>query len=283
MSNGTGGGLTQTHANRIPNWQTLFGSTSYCRCEECRSVYGAAAYFVDLLEFLRKSKPNGNPNNPPSPPPDDNGYTPYEILVGSADKLITGRRPDVPYIKLNCQNTNTLMPYVDLVNEILETYVAKSGALDSSAAHDTPYDATTDELNVNPEYTKDDAYDKLDGPDVVYPINLPFNRWIETARTYLEYLGSSRYEVMKNFGTQSAPQDRTAILAAEFLKMDEAEYSLITGRTFAIGVPAGVNHTQVLYGYADSSDLATVAADLANLAAVPEFLARTQIEYAELV
>ena len=49
---------------QIPNWQALFGPTSTCACQECRSVLGAAAYFVDLLQFL--SNAHIDPTNPAS-------------------------------------------------------------------------------------------------------------------------------------------------------------------------------------------------------------------------
>ena len=86
-----------------PDWRELFGSLDFCQCEHCKSVYGPAAYFVDLLNFLKnagvKSKKNA-----------------LEILLS--------RRPDLTEIELSCENTNTLMPYIDLVNEVLENALA---------------------------------------------------------------------------------------------------------------------------------------------------------------
>src|ERR1035438_2834372 len=124
----------QAIQQQIPNWQVLFEPTSYGACCECGSVYGPAAYFVDLLQFLRNSGMNAA------------GYTPLDVLIGatSGSTTIPGRRPDLLYIKLDCQNSNTPLPYVDLVNEIVESYVALGGKLDSSTAHNTPADATTD-------------------------------------------------------------------------------------------------------------------------------------------
>src|SRR5260370_2899678 len=170
----------------IPNWQTLFGSLSYCACQDCRSVLSAAAYFVDLLQFLKTS---------------------------SALDVLLGRRPDLAYIKLNCENTNTPLPYVDLVNEILETFIAEPApatprTLDKTAAHDTPANATADQLSVNPEYTNADAYNDFLNA-AVYPPTLPFDRWIETARTYLEFLGTSLYDVMNTFQVGGDPADAT--------------------------------------------------------------------------
>ena len=179
----------------IPDWQTLFGSLSYCTCKECRSVYGAAAYLVDLLEFLKNSTAGDL-------------QRPLDVLLN--------RRPDLANIKLNCENTNTTLPYVDLVNEILESaVVAGNGRLDKSAAHDTPIGSTADELSVNPEYTNDDAYNRyLNAPDAVYPPFLPFDRWLETARTYLTFLTSSLYQVMAACQTASAVEVYSAPLAA---------------------------------------------------------------------
>ncbi len=79
------------------NWNILFGNPIQCSCKECQSVYGAASYFVDLVEFLPKS----------------------------LRQTLMSRRKDVLDMTLTCQNTNTLVPYIDLVNEILENLVAK--------------------------------------------------------------------------------------------------------------------------------------------------------------
>src|SRR5262249_27814073 len=92
---------------QFPSMASLFGSLDFCQCEECRSVLSPAAYLVDLLEFLRQSTANAA------------GYTPLDVLVGK-DQTVTGRRPDIAALPLTCENTNTQLPYIDLVNEILE-------------------------------------------------------------------------------------------------------------------------------------------------------------------
>src|SRR6185369_13817759 len=70
-----------------------FGPFDACACEDCASVHSAAAYFVDILHFL-----------------DDRG----------ARQGLHDRRSDLVDIELSCGNTNTTLPLVDLVNEILE-------------------------------------------------------------------------------------------------------------------------------------------------------------------
>jgi hypothetical protein len=92
---------------QFPTMATLFGSLDFCQCSDCRSVLSPAAYFVDLLEFLRQSGANAKT------------YTPLDVLIGSLDKVIPGRRPDLGALPLTCENTNTAMPYIDIVNEIL--------------------------------------------------------------------------------------------------------------------------------------------------------------------
>src|SRR5205807_5244323 len=40
----------------FPNWNNLFQADDLCECEHCRSVLGPAAYFADLLMFLKDRK-----------------------------------------------------------------------------------------------------------------------------------------------------------------------------------------------------------------------------------
>lgn len=88
----------------FPSLQTLFGKADFCECEECRSVYGAASYLTDVLRFLSER---------------------ISITPGKSVKdVLFERRPDIGDIDLNCDNTNTLTPYIDIANEILENFIA---------------------------------------------------------------------------------------------------------------------------------------------------------------
>lgn len=214
----------------IPNWANLFGSLELCECQHCRSLYSPAAYFVDLLEFLR--------NSPPNP----QGCTPLDVLVGNEENPnpdFPGKRPDLPYIQLTCENTNTPIPYIDLVNEILESYVA-FGKLDRTTAKDTGL-STAAELSANPQYVENAAYDRL--RDAVFPISLPFDRSLEMSRLYLDHLGSSRYGVMKAFDVGANR------LASEVLGFSEREFEILTGQDFQ-----GVTRTSISQLYIHSSD-----------------------------
>ncbi len=88
----------------FPNWDNLFKTGDACDCDHCRSVLGPAAYFADLLTFLKDRKAN-NPSR-----------TVQEILFQ--------RRPDLGFLELNCANALTTLPYIDVVCEVLEAAVA---------------------------------------------------------------------------------------------------------------------------------------------------------------
>jgi hypothetical protein len=189
---------------------TLFGSTDYCECEDCLSVLSPAAYFVDLLHnFL-----------------DSASALLFSVLV-----VLLSRRPDLQYIRLDCKNTDTPIPYLDLVNEILETCIVfkttvpfKPGPPSAPAPNDTSADATADDLSVNPENTNPDAYMPL--AQAVYPPSLPFNRWLETARSYLNALGTSRYELMYVFQAQGSPSQID--VACEYLGIAPEERAILS-------------------------------------------------------
>ena len=98
-----GDGKRKAPTTRVPDLATLFGSLNFCDCQHCMSLYSPAAYLVDILKFL-----NGGPKK--------NGQSPLQVLLN--------RRPDLEHIELSCENTNTRLPYVDLVQEILENSIA---------------------------------------------------------------------------------------------------------------------------------------------------------------
>jgi hypothetical protein len=89
---------------QLPDLETLFGNLNFSTTEECSSVLGAAAYLVDILHFLRDRLSQDG--------------------TQSAKDILFARRPDIGEIELTCDNTNTPLPYTDLVNELLENSIA---------------------------------------------------------------------------------------------------------------------------------------------------------------
>jgi len=92
---------------KLAGFQDLFGKISFCHCEECQSILGPAAYFVDLMKFIDenlRTQFSGEPDHPLD---------------------LKFRRPDLWTLELSCDNTNTRVPTLDIVNEVLENHVAK--------------------------------------------------------------------------------------------------------------------------------------------------------------
>jgi len=99
----------------FPNWNNLFQTGDICHCEHCKSALSPAAYFTDLLMYLR-DRASLRPN------PGGGFYPVRDILFG--------RRPDLGYLELNCENALTTLPYVDVVCEVLERAVDATGESD---------------------------------------------------------------------------------------------------------------------------------------------------------
>lgn len=97
----------------IPNLDTLFGHSDFCECSECSSVYGAPAYLTDILHFL-------DSRNTTLQATDWGDIT----KIPSVKDMLLRRRPDIGEIDLECNNTNTEVPYIDIACEIMEDYIA---------------------------------------------------------------------------------------------------------------------------------------------------------------
>jgi len=228
---------------QFPTMASLFGNLDFCQCDDCRSVLSPAAYFVDVLEFLNKSGANSK------------GYTPLDVLIGK-DTVVPGRRPDLAALPLSCENTNTAMPYIDLVNEILEYDIANSH-LDASAAYDTGT-ATTAELTAEPQHILPLVYNKP-LKQAVYPLNLPFDLWIETVRGFLNYFKEPFAQVLlalRSADTLELFTDANnlpyylAQILSESLGLSPSEYGVLTVVDPVTQLPSVTNWFQ-LYGYAD--------------------------------
>lgn len=161
------------------SWDLLFGDADFCECSECTSVYSAAAYYVDLLQYLRN-------NNLDSKTVKLNSTD----ISGTPLQKLFARRPDLGHLELTCQNTNTILPYVDLVNEVMEQYVAYKTTNAFNVA-----DETSGELLSAPQHTEQEhAYQTL--KEAVFPFTLPYHQPIDAARIFLNHLNSSRYELL---------------------------------------------------------------------------------------
>jgi len=102
---------------RFPSLGAVFGDLSGRTCSHCASVLGPAAYLVDLLNTLSRAGAEGE---------------------------LRQRRPDIAQLELTCENTNSELPYVDLVLEILENAITfPTGAFRLTAGQQHQLDAGT--------------------------------------------------------------------------------------------------------------------------------------------
>jgi Tc toxin complex TcA C-terminal TcB-binding domain/Neuraminidase-like domain len=203
--------------------ETLFGSMDICECDDCNSVTSPAAYFVELMQFLRNNNldPNSKLMAPPNPPnPADSLHTKGldSIPDGTPLAVLLSRRPDLACLQLTCVNTNTVLPYIDLANEVMESFVVH---LSQYSAESPPRTAiidvfnadadvaeglggSTPELLAQPENTNYIAYCIL--ASAVFPVtNLPFNQPVEAIRLFLEFLGTSRAELEEIYRSHYSP------------------------------------------------------------------------------
>ncbi|BBS37426.1 hypothetical protein WP5S18E01_22730 [Enterobacter cloacae] len=129
--------LKETFQN-LPSYQDMFGSLDYCNCPECRSIFGPAAYLVDLLRII-----------------DQYVTTPNRATIDDAF-LFTARRPDIWTIPLDCGAANDAVPYLQIVNERLTVraeLVTGQGVLEQLATtlvypQALPFNAPLDQIRV---------------------------------------------------------------------------------------------------------------------------------------
>ncbi len=248
-----GGQTVGPHAD--PNLATLFGNMNYCACEQCLSLYSPAAYYTDILHFI---KPN----------------VPIASLTALTNEL-KRRRPDLMEIDLTCKNTNTPVPYIDLVIELLErlvinlsggappfvplSYQTNGTAKELAAYPEHVYKVVLGGLNYNWEYQDYEGYKVVYDPNAtinnltkaLYPFNLPFNMGLEESRTYLGHMGAARYQLLKifkpfNVGMSTGIDD--ADIFCEWLGISTLAGSIITNTH----VDSTANRHK-FYGFASAS------------------------------
>jgi len=250
--------------------EALFGEMDYCACEHCRSVLSPAAYLVDLLQFLDR---------------DDQGADKNPL------KILLGRRPDIEHLPLTCENTNTPLPYIDLVNETLEYYITHNLSLAAYEGHSTDGAVTPEELLATPQFVQDAAYETLagkhkpnEGPPLLPPTPpLPFHQPLENLRRYFDKFEAPLPEVMEALRTHDELERPNAAnpdnpieygwrdILMEELRLSRAEYARLTDGALTL------NH---LYGFKPGTSDNDVLASLSNVKA---FTRRVEISYEEIV
>jgi peptidoglycan hydrolase-like protein with peptidoglycan-binding domain len=193
-------------AGDVPNLEALFGSMDFCACAHCQTVYSPAAYLADVLRFLDEH--------------------PSQTANKMVRQVLFDRRPDLGNLKLNCENTETPLPYVDLVCEVLEAAVPAPGTTPNFSFQTT---RPPEELRAFPENLRKEAYDVLRGAD--FPMGSVFDLWQQEARVWLDHLGVPRWELMELMQSRpssGAPAPPDAAIGGEYFGLSTKETSLIT-------------------------------------------------------
>ncbi|KHE92194.1 MAG: hypothetical protein K8F52_01450 [Candidatus Scalindua rubra] len=170
--------------SHIDGFDELFGRQNFCDCEHCRSVLGPAAYFADLMYFVQENV----------------SKKAFEPDPMDHDLYLKNRRPDLWELQLTCQNTSTEIPYLEVVNDVLERYLSDKSILP-------------------------DVYDWLREWESLVSMNLPFNLPLEELRLYLSHYELSLYDVYRLL---KKPDESKKKQLGERLKISEEELKIIT-------------------------------------------------------
>jgi hypothetical protein len=196
---------TPQQVTDLPDLAALFGSLDYFQCEDCQSVYSPAAYLVDLLQYLTQFTASGGAG------------------ISTARDALLARRPDVQYVALNCANTNTTLPYIDVVNEILEAVVAPPAG--QVTVIDTT--GTSAERQALPQQVSQAAYAAIAGQ--VFPLSLPFDLPFAQAQAYIAAMGTSRAAVLALFAGNPVAAGAAPSIAAAALGINPEMQQVING------------------------------------------------------
>ena len=163
----------------LEGYSRLMNDQPWCQCEHCQSVLSPAAYFVDLMYYVEQYILKGSFAAQPTHP-----------------LHLEQRRPDLWDLPLTCANTTDFIPYLDVVNEILERYIK------------APLPGTTS------------VYAHLAEQDGSF--RQPFTLPIERLDALLGHFGLSRHDVAKTMRASRGVQARAR------LGISALDYTLIT-------------------------------------------------------
>ncbi len=179
----------------LPDLELLFGPLDACDCPHCASVHGPAAYLADVFRFLDSHAASTG--------------------VGTVLDVLSARRPDLTKVRLDCPNTETVLPFIDLANEVLESVFPGS-----AARVDLQTTLPADELRAAPEHQDETVYDLLRTSDI--PLSSAYDLWADQIRVLLQHLGVPRWRLMEVLGS-AAPAD----VAAEYFAISVHEAGLV--------------------------------------------------------
>jgi hypothetical protein len=174
----------------MPSYEKLFGDLVFRDGDEARSVYSPAAYLADLLDLLRNGDGDSDGDD------DSDGDSDGDDATGGAARELLSRRPDIAAVPLDAEHTYAELPYLDIVNEVLERELRAGGSKD--------------------------AYQLLAA--LRHPFTLPFSLPHQRLRRILGHLQVDPVDLYRQFAEQVDPD----VVAREFLGLTPAEVRLLT-------------------------------------------------------
>ncbi len=217
----------EEYLKKLAGFQDLFGSLSFCDCQECQSILGPAAYFVDLMKYIDENLRDQFATLPPNHPLD----------------LMT-RRPDLWTLELSCDNTNDRIATLTIVDEILENYVAQqlkyTGSLtDRTAIGTLVYKQTlAQELAPAPDARVARRPQPPSPPPRLDSFKQPFHLPLARIVSYLTPLGHTRAEAADAVAAPAAAR------AQAELGLSARELQIVTTPD------TNLSHLSQLYGVA---------------------------------
>lgn len=145
-------------------------------CDDCCSVIGPSAYFVDLLKFLDLSLLEGK-----------------NAKFKSALGVIAERRPDLLDLELSCANSKDMVQYITIVNEVLEAFICAENSRQSKS---------TTKARVAGDFTADSDRN-TDTTSQLFPLStFPFDPAADASERYLATFGFSRNDMLQVFHSE---------------------------------------------------------------------------------
>ncbi|OQP60444.1 hypothetical protein A3860_33515 [Niastella vici] len=190
------------YLRRLEGYEEYFGETDYCKCSHCASIISPVAYFVDLMGFVKE-------------------HVLDVRFTGTNQAHIMNpkkRRPDLwDTLVLNCENTENLVPYLVIINEVLENFIYTTGA-------------GTGSLPPDRGIIEQFVYQKLslesETPFRIASFNQPFHLPLTELNIYLKYFALTRASIANMLLADVADTDH--ILMEAGLNLSSKQYELIT-------------------------------------------------------
>lgn len=104
---------TLAELQALPSYAALFGNQNFCSCEDCKSIFGPAAYYVDIMRIT------------------DAYVSKVNIATIPAAYQLAVRRNDLFTLPLSCATTNDTLAYLSIANQVLtDKLVAETKQVD---------------------------------------------------------------------------------------------------------------------------------------------------------